>query len=112
MITADQVEKAAELLKTKWGRHAYHDSRLDTYCAIGALAKVRDAEFEGGEFYDKKGGSFTLDYDTERQADRLFREAGVITGDREVIRWNDSSTCQEVLDGFVTVAKFLRNRGE
>lgn len=94
IITSGDIEAARELLTEKWGRGSYHNTQNDTYCAVGAL--------------DKRASVRVI----QRDVHELFCEARVISWVDSVERWNDNSSKQEVLDGFMKVAKFLRDKGE
>ena len=95
MITSTDIEAARELLTEKWGQGAYYNSANDTYCAVGALKLITGHTASRAQYL----------------ATQLFRAAGVLDH-IGIVGWNDSNDKQVVLDGFTTVAKFLRDRGE
>lgn len=96
MLTSTHIEAARELLTEKWGQGRFHDYDNDTYCAVGALNKVR--------------GGMTLS--EIAKLSRLFSAAGALGPYATVVDWNDHSQKQEVLDGFDRVAKYMRDKGQ
>lgn len=113
-ITADEIAAARELLENNWttgyakigrGQPGHTGEPLEwDYCSVGAISHVR------GELHSIHFSAI----------DWLFMEAGVIRENEDVVGWNDYELIDEsrehhhqrVLDGFMKVEKFLRDKGE
>lgn len=107
-ITSDDVEAARELLKTRWTQGTYQNVKTGEMCAAGALTQAVLGDTPNTYYRGREQNQL------ENAADDLFVDAGVAHNYGCITAWNDDEHTdkQAVLDGFMTVAKYLRNRGE
>lgn len=100
---AQWLEDAADVLETGgWGRGSYFNHRTSAHCALGALARARNAMTADGTV--AWTSSYMQDATSVTRA-MGFRQSG------ELLVWNDEQdTASEVIDLFKNTAKDLRNR--